>query len=101
MKNPFLKYVMKEKKEDIFHSSMYGKAQSGEGIGAASSQGFMERMKIDKNRQHVKGYGDSKVVTEIRGEVLKAKTYTPPETKTAAKVDGPRRQLPKNPGISR
>ncbi len=38
-KNPFLKYVMKDKKEDVFHSSAYAKAQSGDSIGAASAQG--------------------------------------------------------------
>ena len=58
MKNPFLKYVMKEKKENIFHSSAYGKAQNAGAIGAASVEGFEARMRIEKNRQIVHGYND-------------------------------------------
>ena len=81
MNNPFIKYVMKEKKEDIFHSSAYGKAQNGEAIGAASVEGFNERLKIDRNRQIVKGYNDSRVVNGAYANGPKAKKYVPPEEK--------------------
>lgn len=81
MKNPFMKYVMKEKKENIFHSSEYGKAQSADKIGAASSETFSERMKTEKNRQIVRGYNDSRVVTGAYANGPRAKKYTPPEKK--------------------
>lgn len=81
MKNPFLKYVMKEKKENIFHSSAYGKAQNAEAIGAASVESFEERMKVDKNRQIVKGYNDSRIVNGMYANGPRAKQYVPPEKK--------------------
>lgn len=81
MKNPFLKYVMKEKKEDIFHSSAYGKAQNGGTMGAASVESFEERMKVDKNRQIVRGYNDSRVANGMYANGPRAKQYVPPEKK--------------------
>ena len=86
MNNPFIKYVMKERKEDIFHSSAYGKAQNGEAIGAASTEGFNDRMKIDRNRQIVKGYNDSRVVNGAYANGPKAKKYVPPEEKPTGPV---------------
>ena len=77
-KNPFLKYVMKDEKEDVFHSSAYAKAQNGGNLGATSSESYQVRVKIDQNRQAVKGYGDSEIMTGTRNQGLKAKTYTPP-----------------------
>ena len=75
MRNPLLKYVMKTKKDDVAHTSVYGKAQGG-GIGATSAQSFKERMKIEKNRQMVRGYEDSRIVTQtFRVSGRKAKTY--------------------------
>lgn len=88
MNNPFIKYVMKEKKEDIFHSSAYGKAQNGEAIGAASTEGFNDRMKIDRNRQIVKGYNDSRVVNGAYANGPKAKKYVPPEEKGKKEISG-------------
>ena len=88
MNNPFIKYVMKEKKEDIFHSSAYGKAQNGEAIGAASVEGFNERLKIDRNRQIVKGYNDSRVVNGAYANGPKPKKYVPPEEKGKVKDIG-------------
>lgn len=81
MKNPFIKYLMKEKKEDIFHSSGYGKAQSAEVIGTASTQSFADRMKIDKNRQIVRGYNDSRIANGMYANGPRAKQYVPPEKK--------------------
>lgn len=88
MNNPFLKYVMKDEKEDIFHSSAYGKSQSGANLGAASSESFAARRTTDQHRQFVQGYGSSRLSsTPINAQ--RAKTYTPP-------VKNP----PQNPGIS-
>lgn len=78
MKNPLLKYVMKEEKEDIFHSSAYGKAQNGAGIGAASVQSFRERQAIEANRQKIGNYGSSAIANNMIGNGPRAKTYTPP-----------------------
>lgn len=77
-KNPLLKYVMKAKKEDVVHSSAYGKAQSGGGIGVASTQSFAKRMEIEKKRNLVRGYGDAGVVGQARAASgVRAKKYEP------------------------
>ena len=82
-KNPFLKYVIKDNKEDFFHSSAYGKAQSGANMGAASTESYQVRVNIDRNRQNVKGYKDSELMTDIKDNTPKAKTYNPSEDITA------------------
>ena len=100
-KNQFLKYVMKEEKEDIFHSSAYGKAQNGDGIGVSSAESFATRRKIDQNRQVIKGYGNSNLVGQAIGNGPRAKAYTPPAP-GAQSGPAPARPLPpRNPGISR
>lgn len=81
MKNPFIKYLIKEKKENIFHSSEYGKAQSASVMGTTSTQSFEERMKVDKNRQIVQSYNDSRIVSGSYLNGPKAKQYVPPENK--------------------
>ncbi|MDO4612383.1 MAG: hypothetical protein Q4B29_02925 [Candidatus Saccharibacteria bacterium] len=78
MNNPFLKYVMKEKKEDIFHSSAYAKAQSGGGMGAVSAQSFRERQKIENNRQNIGGYDRSGIMGTAAQNSPRPKTFTPP-----------------------
>lgn len=85
MDNPFLKYIMKDEKEDIFHSSAYGKSQSGENFGTTSSESFTARRTTDQNRQFVKGYGDSRI-SNTSVNMQHAKTYTPPA-----------KNLPQNP----
>ncbi|MBQ8985020.1 hypothetical protein IJ076_00450 [Candidatus Saccharibacteria bacterium] len=74
-KNPFLKYMMKDKKEDVFHSSAYAKVQNGAGIGAASTESYRVRVNIDRNRQVVRGYKDSKIINDSKNQIQKAKTY--------------------------
>jgi len=78
-KNPFLKYVMKDKKEDVFHSSAYAKAQNGSALGAASTESYQVRVNVYQNRSKVRGYGDSELMRGARMNGPKAKTYTPPE----------------------
>ena len=63
-KNPFLHRLMDEEKSDVVHSSAFGVAQNAEGIGAASTQSFNDRIEIDKNRMVVGKYNDSKLVGE-------------------------------------
>ena len=105
-KNPFLKYVMKDKKEDVFHSSAYAKAQNGESMGAASSESYNVRVNINQHREKVRGYGDSEIMMGAKNQGPKAKTYTPP-AKGVGEAGGPmsgataRAAMPaKNPGIS-
>lgn len=75
-KNPFLHRLIKEKKEDVVHSSAYAQAQNA-GIGASSTQSFEKRREIDQNRTVVRGYGDSKIVSEAPSNAPRAKTYDP------------------------
>lgn len=89
MNNPFLKYIMKDEKEDIFHSSAYGKAQSGVGMGVTSGQSFEKRRELEGNRQRVGGYSRSMIANNALGNGPKAKTYTPP-VKNAGGISGKR-----------
>lgn len=68
-KNLFLHRLMKEKKEDVVHSSAYAEAQNGGEIGTASAQSFEERQKIEQNRTMIQGYRDSKVINDALGNV--------------------------------
>ena len=98
-KNPFLKYVMKDKKEDVFHSSAYAKAQSGEGIGVASTQGYQARVNLDRNRTTVRGYDESEIMTGAKANGPRAKKYTPPEGANTNATNRAMMQV-KKPGIS-
>lgn len=84
MKNPFMKYIAREKKENIFHSSAYGKAQSAGALGATSKESFEERMKIEKNRQIIQKYNDSRIVSGACSNGPRAKRYVPPEKRNGA-----------------
>lgn len=74
-RNPFLKRLIKDNREDIVHTSAYAKAQNADGIGAASTRSFDDRMRIEQNRTAVGSYRDSKVVNEVGDGVVKAKAY--------------------------
>ena len=74
-KNPFLKRLIKDNREDIVHTSAYAKAQNAGGMGTASTQGFGDRMRVEQNRTVVGRYRDSKVVNEVFDGATKAKTY--------------------------
>ena len=74
-KNPFLHRLMKEKKEDVVHSSAFSEAQNDGKIGSASTSSFSEKINIEQNRKVVKGYSDSKIVGETWGNKSKAKVY--------------------------
>lgn len=88
MKNPFIKYVMREKKEDIFHSSAYGKAQSAEAMGTTSVEGFAKRMEVDGNRQIIKRYNDSRIANSAYTNGPRAKEYVQSEKGASMKVGG-------------
>lgn len=97
MNNPFLKYVMKDKKEDIFHSSAYGKMQNGGSIGVSSNETFAKRMEINQNRKVVRGYGDSRLANSGINNAPRPKTYAPPAGMSSSAAKMP--PIRKNPGI--
>lgn len=108
MKNPFLKRLIKEKTEDVVHSSAYAQAQNAKGIGSASTESFSQRFRLEKNRSMVRGYSDSKIVNEAKGNAPKAKKYEVQKNESGALNRGgdmaARRAsftARKNPGISR
>lgn len=78
-KNPFLKYVIKDSKEDVFHSSAYAKAQNGASLGAASTETYQARVNVNNNRQVVRGYNESSIMRGVSANGPRAKVYTPPE----------------------
>lgn len=82
-KNPLAKRLIHEERKNVFHSSAYAKAQSGEVIGAASIESFDERQKIEQNRKIIRGYNDSRVATQRYAGAPRAKQYTQTETATA------------------
>ena len=92
---------MKDKKEDVFHSSAYAKAQNGAALGAASTESYQVRVNINQNRTRVRGYGDSELMTGVRNNGPKAKTYVVPKSETGMLNATERAAMPpKNPGIS-
>lgn len=60
--NPLLGRLINEEKQDIVHSSAYGKAQSAENIGTASAESFVARKAMEASRQAIQKYKDSEVV---------------------------------------
>ncbi len=59
-----LNRLSKTKSEDAMHSSVYGTAQNEGAFGTTSVTSFEDRMRIDQNRQTVRKYSDSQVVSE-------------------------------------
>jgi hypothetical protein len=60
--NPLLGRLINEEKQDIVHSSVYGKAQSAENIGTALAESFAARKAMEASRQAIQKYKDSEVV---------------------------------------
>lgn len=63
-----LRYAMKnDKKEEIFHSSGYARAQAGENFGASGSgETFDARKDIETDRKYIQGYKNSRITNEYR-----------------------------------
>ena len=78
-KNPFLKYVMKDKTENVIHSSAYANAQNADRMGTTDSMSFSQRMAIESNRKIVRSYRDSKIVNETSTGKSKATQYSASE----------------------
>lgn len=92
MDNLILKYVKKDKKENIFHSSAYARAQGKANFGVASTESFDKRRQLDHNRQVVRGYGESRIANNAAINGPHAKPYVPPKPKISG---GPRPAGPK------
>ena len=67
----------KQNKREIFHTSGYAQAQSGENFGAAGTESFGARQSIEDRRKFVRGYNNARLVQGAYGGVEKARTYTP------------------------
>ena len=86
-----------EDRSSIFHSSAHARAQSEGHFGAASSETFAQRTKIEQNRQFIQQYNNARI-TSGGNQYNRAQTYNPT---TTPKPATPRPPLPKNPGIQR
>ena len=66
------------RKEDVFHSSGYAQAQSGDGLGAAGGEGasFAARQAIEEQRKYIQGYRNAKIVNSFYG-LQRAKAWKP------------------------
>ena len=73
--NPLLGRLMKDKVGDVTHTSVFAEAQNADRIGSASAQSFAARQAIEKSRQTVHRYKDSKVVTDVGEGLAKASKY--------------------------
>ncbi len=72
------KYIIKDNKEEIFHSSAYSRAQNGGSMGSASTESFATRLAREQNRQVIQGYGHSSIATSsIKSGASRPKTFTP------------------------
>ena len=79
-------YVMKDdKKSEIFHSSGYAEAQSGEKIGTASSGLSMAKRKaLEEKRQFVQKYNNSGMLSESFSNRKMTKRFNPEVNKTGS-----------------
>lgn len=84
----FSKFVIKEKKDDVVHSSGYGVAQNGGALGASSGVSFSERMRINNNRSRVKKYGDSKIANQFQTNYSGASTFDRSDGDAKLRVGG-------------
>lgn len=51
-------------RSQTFHSSGYAQAQNRGNFGAASTESFAERQKINENRKFVRGYNNARVISD-------------------------------------
>ena len=73
MSGTLLKRLMKDKKEDIAHTSAFADVQNKGRFGVSSSLSFEERMAIEKKRKLIKKYDESKVAHSTEEEIWRLK----------------------------
>ena len=100
--NPLLNRSMGHEsidRRDIFHTSAYARMQNPEGIGAASTESYGDRVKRKESRQKIGSYAVSGIVGGTFNNAPRAKTYTPPQNNGGNIPRSP--MPPKTPSISR
>ncbi|MCL2869863.1 hypothetical protein FWF48_03615 [Candidatus Saccharibacteria bacterium] len=71
------KYVARGKTaKDYAHTSSYAKAQAPDSFGATSSVDFATRRNVDLNRKVVRGYANSKILSQAN-PVRSSQAITP------------------------
>ena len=71
-----------------FHSSAYANAANGERLGAVSTQSFVQRLHLERNRQHVRHYGHSRLGRGM-GEVRPLSMPMRPEQAPPQRIERP------------
>lgn len=74
-----MKYATKnDKKEEVFHSSGYAQAQSGDSVGSGGISGIdvAKREAFEQQRKMIKGYHNSKIMQGVKG-LQHAKKFVP------------------------
>lgn len=66
--------LQKNQRNEMFHSSGYGVAQSGKSMGAADLASFAARQAMEAKRQFVRGYRDSKLM-QNQAAIQRARQY--------------------------
>ena len=66
--------LQKNQRNQMFHSSGYGVAQSGESMGAADLASFAARQAMEAKRQYIRGYRDSKLM-QNQAAIQRARQY--------------------------
>jgi hypothetical protein len=96
---------MREKSEDILHSSAYAKAQNSGNMGATSVESFKARMMMEQNRKNIRGYGNSRIANSAIGNAPRAKTFDGGIKENSVNINSAIKPMSppvrKNPGISR
>ncbi|MBR3138706.1 hypothetical protein IKG38_01695 [Candidatus Saccharibacteria bacterium] len=93
----------KKDKDEILHSSLYGRAQNKDGFGTTSYSAFKDRLEVDRNRKTIRGYRDAQIVNEASINSHKSRVKEKP-MQNANGVNGAKNTTPpamKNPGIFR
>ncbi|MBR2543807.1 hypothetical protein IKF04_00710 [Candidatus Saccharibacteria bacterium] len=95
---------MKDKTEDVIHSSAYANAQNADRMGTTDSMSFSQRMAIEGNRKIVRSYRDSKIVNETSTGKSKATQYSASEdrflNKSNDSANVQRATLPTGEGVA-
>ena len=64
-KTQLINRVMRIKdKSEVFHSSGYARAQSGQNFGAAGSDDFHSRQSVDNARKFVRSYNNARIIND-------------------------------------
>lgn len=68
-----------------FHSNGYAEAANGRTIGSAGTQSYQERLRIERNRQHINRYGHS-MLGRVGGSQYRRTTQPDSEAASSART---------------